>query len=87
MEIFKICTKSDDVNLAIEHLIKNYMKENLIQKKSYFFALEIIRLYRLLVERNKEFVISKQLLKCGTSIGANIEEAIGAQSKNDFIAK
>lgn len=63
------------------------MKENIIQTKSYEFALKIVKLHRVLVENKKEFVLSKQLLRCGTSIGANIEEAIGGQSEKDFYAK
>lgn len=62
------------------------MKENVIQQKSFNFALLVIELYKKLVER-KEFVLSKQILRSGTSIGANIEESIGAQSRNDFISK
>ena len=62
-------------------------KDNIIQKKSYDFAVRIVKLYKYLVENEKEFVLSKQLLRCGTSIGANVEEAIGAQSKKDFFAK
>ncbi len=63
------------------------MKENIIQTKSYDFALKIVKLHRSLVENKKEFVLSKQLLRSGTSIGANIEEAIGGQSEKDFYAK
>ncbi|MDO8658985.1 MAG: four helix bundle protein [Candidatus Parcubacteria bacterium] len=63
------------------------MKENLIQQKSYDFAVKIVNLYKYLIEIKKEFVLSKQLLRCGTSVGANVEEAIGGQSRNDFIAK
>ncbi len=63
------------------------MRENVIQKKSYEFAKRIIKLYSYLSKEKKEFIISKQLLRSGTSIGANIEEAIGAQSKKDFVAK
>ena len=62
------------------------MKENLIQEKSFQFALDIIELYKILID-SKEFVLSKQLLRSGTSIGANVEEATAAQSKRDFIAK
>ena len=62
------------------------MKENIIQQKSYEFALLIIELYKKLVSR-KEYIISKQIFRSGTSIGANIEESIGAQSKNDFFSK
>ncbi len=61
--------------------------ENIIQIKSYKFALCIIKLYKFLIEEKKEFVLSKQILRCGTSIGANVEEALGGQSKADFIAK
>ncbi|MCO6496337.1 MAG: four helix bundle protein [Chitinophagaceae bacterium] len=63
------------------------MKENVLKEKSYSFALEIIKAYRLLSDRQREFVLSKQLLRAGTSIGANIEEADGAQSKRDFLHK
>ncbi|MFA5936838.1 MAG: four helix bundle protein [Candidatus Paceibacterota bacterium] len=63
------------------------MKENIIQQKSYAFAIKIINLYKYLVETKKEFILSKQLLRSGTSIGANIEEALGGQSKKDFISK
>ena len=64
------------------------MKENnLIRDKSYQFALEIIEVYKYLQKEKKEFLLSKQLLRSGTSIGANVEEAIGGQSKKDFFAK
>jgi len=63
------------------------MKENIIQKKSFNFALRIINLYKYLIENKKEFILSKQLLRSGTSIGANIEEAIGGQSRKDFVSK
>jgi four helix bundle protein len=63
------------------------VKENLIQQKSYQFAIKIVELYKHLTTTKKEFVLSKQVLRCGTSIGANIEEAIGGQSRKDFIAK
>lgn len=62
------------------------MAESIIQKKSFEFALEIVRLYRELQDR-REYVLSKQLLRSGTSIGANVEEASAAQSRNDFLAK
>ena len=52
------------------------MKENIIQKKSYKFAIRTVNLYKYLVKEKKEFVLSKQILRSGTSIGANIEEAI-----------
>jgi len=63
------------------------MKENIIQKKSYVFAVRIIRLYQYLVKEYKEYELSKQILRCGTSIGINIEEAEGGQSDKDFISK
>jgi len=62
-------------------------KDNLIQAKSYNFAVRIVKLYQHLVKEKQEFVLSKQILRCGTSIGANIEEAIGGQSEKDFFAK
>lgn len=62
------------------------MKESLVQKKSFEFSLKVISLFRDL-KKEKEFIISNQLLRSGTSIGANIEEASAAQSKRDFIAK
>ena len=64
------------------------MKEdNLIIDKSKAFAIRIIRLYQHLAEEHKEYTLSKQVLKSGTSIGANVREAASAQSKADFIAK
>ena len=62
------------------------MPESLIQKKSFKFALKIIELYKKLQLLN-EYVISKQLLRSGTSIGANVEEASAGQSRKDFLAK
>ena len=62
------------------------MKENIIREKSFDFALSIINLYQQLVAQ-KEYILSKQLLRSGTSIGANIEEASAAISRKDFIAK
>lgn len=59
---------------------------NKILEMSFDFALETIGLYQLMVQ-GKEFVLSKQLLKSGTSIGANVEEAVAAQSRKDFISK
>jgi len=59
---------------------------NQIQDMSFNFALQIIELHTILTE-NKEFVISKQVLRSGTSIGANVEEAIAGQSRKDFISK
>jgi four helix bundle protein len=62
-------------------------KDNVIQQKSFVFAVRIVKLYKYLVEEKKEYVLSRQLLKSGTSIGANIEESIGGQSEKDFISK
>ena len=59
-------------------------KDNVIQDKSYEFALRIVKLYQYLVKEQKEYVLSKQILRSGTSIGANVEEAIGGQSEKDF---
>ncbi len=63
------------------------MKENPLKDKSYEFALNVIAAYKTLKDEQREFILSKQLLRSGTSIGANIEEAIGAQSKRDFLSK
>ena len=60
---------------------------NAIYDKSFLFAIRIVRLYRFLSESKKEFVLSKQLLRSGTSIGANVAEAEKAQSSVDFFAK
>jgi four helix bundle protein len=63
------------------------MKDNVVLDKSFAFAVRVIKAYKYLVEEKKEFVISKQFLRSGTSIGANVEEAIGGQYKPDFISK
>ena len=60
---------------------------NAIYDKSFLFAIRIVKLYRFLSESKKEFVLSKQLLRSGTSIGANVAEAERAQSSADFFAK
>ncbi|MBN1558810.1 four helix bundle protein [candidate division KSB1 bacterium] len=60
---------------------------NIVQDKSFQFAIRIILLYKYLIEEHREFVLSKQVLKSGTSIGANVEESLGAQSKRDFLNK
>jgi four helix bundle protein len=62
------------------------MRENLIQERSYSFALSAIALQKELVAR-REFVLARQMLKSGTSVGANVEEALAAQSRRDFLAK
>ncbi len=60
---------------------------SIVGKKSYAFALEIISIYKALNNDKKEFILSKQLLRCGTSIGANVHEALSSESKRDFIHK
>lgn len=62
-------------------------KSNVLQEKSYNFAIRIVKLAQFLREKKSEYILSKQLIRSGTSIGANIEEASGAQSDSDFIAK
>ena len=61
--------------------------DNVIVSKSFKFAIRIVKLYKYLCDNKKEYILSKQLLRCGTSIGANINESQDAQSKNDFISK
>ena len=63
------------------------MKDNELVKYSIDLAIEIVAFYKWLVETKKEFVMSKQILRCGTSVGANIHEAQYAVSKPDFVAK
>jgi four helix bundle protein len=63
------------------------MKDNIVKNKSFAFAIEIVKLYKILCEQKKEFVISKQLLRSGTSIGAMVRESEHAESKSDFIHK
>ena len=63
------------------------MKENVILVKSYDFAVRIIKLYQYLVKQHKEYELSKQILRSGTSIGSNVEEAVGGQSRKDFLSK
>jgi len=62
-------------------------KKNTLRDKSFAFAVRIAKLYSYLRENKKEFVLSKQLLRSGTSIGANIREAYNAESKKDFVHK
>lgn len=64
----------------------NGKKENIIHEKSFAFAVRIVKLYKFLVSK-KETVLSKQLLRCGTSVGANVREAINTESRADFIHK
>ncbi|MEO1670978.1 MAG: four helix bundle protein, partial [Cyanobacteria bacterium J06631_2] len=62
-------------------------KNNVTYEKAYSFAIRIVNAYKYLIKEHKEYVLSKQLLRCGTSIGANIAEANGAISSADFSAK
>jgi len=62
------------------------MAKSVIHGKSFQFALEVIELFKLL-QAEREYVLSKQLLRSGTSIGANVEEALAGQSRKDFLAK
>ncbi len=61
--------------------------QNVLILKSYSFSIEIVSIYQQLVKQKSDFTLSKQLLRSGTSIGANLEECIGAQSKKDFYSK
>ena len=62
-------------------------KDNPLKDKSYAFAVRIVKMYKYLCDKKHEYVLSKQVLRSGTSIGANIVEANGAISKDDFSAK
>ena len=63
------------------------MKENILLEKSFDFAVRIVNLYKHVTNNKKEYILSKQLLRSGTSIGANVTEAQRGQSKADFTAK
>lgn len=63
------------------------MKDNIIEEKSFDFAVRIVKLYQYLTDNKKEYVMSKQLLRSGTSIGANIAESQKAQTRPDFNLK
>lgn len=60
------------------------MKDNIVKNKSFAFAVRVVKLYQFLCEQKKEFVLSKQLLRSGTSVGAMAREAEHAETKNDF---
>lgn len=68
-------------------LIYTNIMDNVIENKSFQFAIRIVRLYKFLCEEKKEYILSKQLLRAGTSIGANVTEFQQAQSKPDFVSK
>ena len=67
--------------------MKDEKKDNPAVEKSFSFALRIVKLYQHLSDRKKAFVLSKQVLRAGTSIGANVEESLGAQTPSDFQVK
>ncbi len=62
-------------------------QDNIIKDKSFDFAVKIVKVYKFLCISKREYVLSKQLLRAGTSIGANTREAVNAQSKKDFLSK
>ncbi|MBK9331471.1 MAG: four helix bundle protein [Ignavibacteria bacterium] len=62
-------------------------KKSVIHVKSYSFSIRIVRLYQYLIKEHKEYSLAKQILRSGTSIGANIEEATGGHSKREFLSK
>ena len=73
--------------MNVEFWMEKEMSDNIILDKSFEFAIRVVKLYKYLCDDKKEYVLSKQLLRAGTSIGANISEAQAGQSKADFIAK
>ena len=62
-------------------------RDSIIRQKTFDFAIRIVNLYKHIITHKKEYVLSKQLLRSGTSIGANVNEALYGQSKKDFISK
>jgi four helix bundle protein len=67
--------------------MESKIKDHIILDKSFNFAVRIVKLYKYLCDEKKEYVLSKQFLRSGTSIGANVNEAQAGQSKADFISK
>lgn len=63
------------------------MKENVVKAKSFSFAVRIVKLYQFLTNEHKEFVLSKQVLRCGTAVGAMVREAEHSESTSDFVHK
>ena len=63
------------------------MKKSVTKDKSFAFAISIVNLYKFQIEKNKEYVLSKQLLRSGTTIGANIRETLNGKSSKDFVHK
>lgn len=72
---------------VIRFFIHAQMKDNIVQQKSFEFAVRIVNVYKFLQTEKREFVLSKQLLRSGTSVGANIGKSIGGQSAKDFLSK
>lgn len=68
-------------------MVSDNMKESILKQKSFKFAVRIVNLYKYLCDKEKEFVLSKQILRSGTSVGAMIREAEHSESKADFIHK
>ena len=66
-------------------LINKSLKENLTYKKAFVFAIEIVNLYKYLIDEKMEYIISKQVLRSVISIGANVKEGLEAQSRRDFL--
>ncbi len=67
--------------------IKEIMRENVIRDKSFVFAVKVVRLNKILIENKREYILSKQLMKSGTSVGALVRESEHAESRPDFIHK
>ena len=72
------------LNVELEEVC---VKENVVLEKAFAFAVRIVNLYKYLCAEKREYILSKQLLRCGTSIGTNVNEVQAGQSKADFIAK
>lgn len=79
--------RMDNGQLILGKVFVRYMKENPIYEKSFRLAVTIVEIYKCLVDEKKEYILSKQMLRSGTSIGANVREGIEGQSKKDFVSK
>jgi four helix bundle protein len=77
----------DRLLILIIKTLEDNMPQNILREKSRAFAIRIVKLYKYLCDSKKEYVLSKQILRSGTSIGANIHEADFSESKKDFIHK
>ena len=86
-EIKKILRKYNLLGVMLINEKKTMKTNNIVLEKAYQFALRIIKLYQYLVKKKKEYILSQQILKAGTSIVANLEEAMGGMSRKDFLAK